>query len=375
MTDERTIKVAPETAEAISAIARKSGLPEAEIIDKLMKLQLQDKPRDPMRDKLQKMRESISGGGGGGETKSPVDKYLDLMGINTIKSAFGQQQGGNNESKPILSRDMLAGIVEMKIAMSAIGPLLGQSQQPQQQGMGIKEMVELITLMKSPDGPDKVEKIMEHQRHQDELRRKDDDKRQQDMMNMMKEAITGKRMDEIEARAEQREDSINVDKQRQLEYLQSMETRLAAGQQSGGGFSDELQKYSTIRGALIDFAKEEGMTKEVVDESSGKIKWEKVIPEGIKAIQEVVSARTQQPPQPQEVIEMTPEEYAAYQQQAAQPTPQVEQVQSEIQPVIQAEPQEAAPVEETPAKTEEIIFSPTGESVKKPKKSKVKKKK
>ena len=360
MEKKATIDVDPKTAEMIAAVAKKTGMDESSVIEKMMNLQLADKPQDPMREKLQRMRSAVGGGEGGG--KSMADKYLDLLGVDTIKSAFGKGGKENSESKSLLSREMLAGILEMKIAMSALGPLLDQPRQQESSGMNFKDFMEFQAMTSKPEGAGQLDKFMEYQRHQDELRRRDDEKRSQEMMNVLEKAITGKRIDEIEEKVEQREDKLREDQQRQLEYLQSMEARLAANQQPVGGFSDEMLKYSTIRNSLLDFAKSEGMTKEVID-PSGKIKWESVLQEFIGAARDIGTAHAQKPPQPQEVIEMTPEEYAAY--QAGQPI-----TQTPTRPQADTPPEFAVeePPPEPPVETQEIKFSPTGTVVEEPKK-------
>lgn len=360
MEKKATVDVDPKTAEMISAVAKKTGMDESSVVAKLMSLQLADKPADPMREKLQRMREAIGGGNGSG--KGMMERFMDMESIKMMRGDSGDSKEKEDDS--LIDKKT----IKMMFQMQMLQQMLPQSQPQQPQGNSMKETLEIFALMNSATdgkgGADSLEKLMEYQRHQDELRRRDDEKRSQEMLTMMEKAITGKRIDEIEEKVEQREDKLREDQQRQLEYLQSMEARLAAGQPQSGGFSDEMRNYTATRTALLDFAKGEGMTKEVID-PSGKIKWESILQEGIGALRDIGTAHAQQAPQQQDVIEMSPEEYAAY--QAGQQPPQEQtpvDTPSEFaveEPILEQPP-------EPPVETQEIQFSPTGTVVDEPKK-------
>lgn len=374
MEEQQVITVDKDTADAIYAVAKKTGMTDKEVVQKLLKLQLTDKPVDPMREKLQRMKESF--GGGDGEKKSIVDKFVDSELINSFR-------GNKDDDDSLLDKKTLKMMFQMQM-MQQMFPM-GQQQQPQQQGMGFKEAIELAAIIGKPGGSDQLEKIMERQRHQDELRRRDDEKRQEQMMNMMREAITGKRVDEIEKKVLVTEEKAKEEQRaiqtETLAQMRDMENRLLLANKSGGGLSEELQQYSILRDSIMDFAKSEGMTKEeITDKATGKIKWDKLLKEGIDAVKVIGQSYAQRPPPPQPVIEMTPEEYEEYQKQAmeqAQAKEPIKEVPPEVPPeamVEQPAEEEAVPVAESPPETQEIAFSPAGTVVEKPKKSKKKRK-
>lgn len=374
MDENRTITVDPDTADAIQAVARKTGLSEKDVVTKLLKLQIQEKPPDPVQQRLGRMREVFGGNDEGGK-KSILDKFVDMESIKAL------QKGNKDEDdEPLLDKKTLKMMLQMQM-LQQLFP--SQQQQPQQQqGFGFKEFLELQALTSKPGGSDQFDKFMEYQKHQDELRRRDDEKRQDQMTNMMREAITGKRIDEIEQKFEATEEKSKVDQREiqaeTLNQMRDMENRLLMANARGGGLSDELQQYAHFRKAMTDFAASEGLKKDDITDPSGKIKWENILKEGIDAFRTVGEAYAKQQPPQQPVVEMTPEEYEAYQQQAvvAQGEGVPPDMPAEAPPEVPAEQpvveQPMEPVQDVP---QEIKFSPAGTPVETPKKKTTKKKK
>jgi len=78
-----------------------------------------------------------------------------------------------------------------------------------------------------------------------------------------------------------------------LEYLQSLENRLAVAP----SLDEELQRYIKFRETMLRFAEQEGLTKEQVTTQEGKVNWAALLNRIIKIAERGIDAFSKKPPE------------------------------------------------------------------------------
>jgi len=96
----------------------------------------------------------------------------------------------------------------------------------------------------------------------------------------------GNRVQELQAQLQQQRQDF-------IEYLQSLENKLAVAP----SLDEELQRYIKFRETMLKFAEQEGLTKEQVTTQEGKINWGSLINRIIKIAEKGIDAFSKKPPE------------------------------------------------------------------------------
>lgn len=344
----KAIQVDEKTAEFIHKICAETGMGEGEALRKILTLQVQgDKPS--AQERFARIRGTGDNEGRGGM----IDKMMELKALEKIGGDDKKDEGG------LLDRETLKMMLQMQY-LQQIFPSQ-QQQQPQQQGMGLKETIELARIIGGDGkkgGDEIIEKLFEYQKDQDKQRRDDEKDRMKHLENLMKDKEMDslkkemlKVQDEVKQREEEKKDELHE----RIDMLQNSILRL-------GQSEDPLTKQVETRlkekltdaltNAVSDFditSKRESLTTE-----DGKPNVNKIIGDGFKTLNKYIDARAKEAPIPQQFQELTPEQVAEIQAQQGVPgvgdsikvRPEVQEVetpQPEAQP--EAEIMEAPSVE------------------------------
>jgi len=213
-----------------------------EIVERLKAIMQADK-KDDITELMTKMK-------GKGDV---LDRMLEYYAMNKL---INSMEGNKNDT------DTFDSLMKYAILRDALKPQV--------------DMTQLLLLMQNTNkGSDDLAKaLLQMQQMQ----------MQQNQQLLM--LLFGDRFKQFEEQVkQQREDFIA--------YLQSLENRLASQPQS---FTEELQRYKKFRELMLEFAEQEGLTKEQITNDKGQINWGSLLNRIIRLGEKALAMKQQQPP-------------------------------------------------------------------------------
>lgn len=294
MATKKVIEVDDETEEIIHGMCRKTGLQESDVIRKLANLQGQ-RPEPEIR------REERG--------KDIIDKVIDLEAIGRVKGRKDENEGG------LIDKETL----KMMLQMQYLQQLFPQQQQQKtQEGMGLKDVVELAKLF-SGDGKKGegdmeglMKVFMEYQKTQDENRREDERERTKHLEGLLREKEIGELKGEIQKvqeAAKEKEEEGKSEIQERLDQLQALVLNLE-NRDDPLTKKVEIKLKEKLTDALVNAVSDFDITnkKESLTTDEGKVNVNKLVSEGLNVINRGIDAYAKGRPQPQDIREMTTEQ-------------------------------------------------------------------